>query len=292
MAGLLNLIPRYLPRFGTAPAWARASRPLAWGLLAVAFTVTRLFHANVDAQGGAYATGVLVLMTSAALAVVVSIRQGWIRLPFLLIALVFIYTTTLNIYERPEGIKIASFFILTMIVTSLISRAFRSTELRIHDVRLDDMAQQLLAEDEDQVIHIVARKPQDDTPEKLDHADQIIRYAHNIPPDERIYFFEVHPGDASEFESTLYVKGYRVGKHSILYTRSPVVANAIAAMLIHLEHQTGRIPHAYFSWTEGNPIGNLFKFLFLGSGDTPPLVHEVLRRAIPDPRHRPIVHVS
>lgn len=292
MAGLLNLIPRYLPRFGMAPEWARASRPLVLVFLAVAFAVTILFRANVDAQGGAYATGVLVLMTSAAIAVFLATGASWLRVPFLLIALVFVYTTALNIYERPEGIKIASFFIVTMIVTSLVSRAMRSTELRIHAVHLDETARSLLAEDEDQVIHVVARKPRKETPEELDQADRAVRYCHNLEARERIYFFEVRQDDASNFESTLHVSGLRVGKHSVLRARSPVVANAIAAMLIHLEKETGRAPHAYFSWTEGNPIGNLFKFLFLGSGDTPPLVHEVLRRAIPDAKHRPIVHVS
>ena len=127
MAGLLNLIPRYLPRFGMAPEWARASRPLVLVFMTVAFLVTILFRANVDAQGGAYATGVLVLMTSGACAVLISVWGKPARWPFLVIALVFIYTTVLNIYERPEGIKIASVFIGVMIATSVLSRALRST---------------------------------------------------------------------------------------------------------------------------------------------------------------------
>jgi hypothetical protein len=292
MAGLLSLIPRYLPRFGMAPEWARAARPLVLVFLGIAIAVTLLFRANVDAQGGAYATGVLVLMTSAALAVTLMLWRSWWSVPFSLIAIVFVYTTVVNIYERPEGLKIASFFIFTIIVTSLVSRAVRSTELRIHEVELDAAAQELLAEDEDQVIHLVPRKPRNDTERDLDHADATVRYCHNLSPDERVYFFEVNPGDASNFETTLSVTGCRIGKHSVLCATSPVVANAIAAMLIHVQQLTGRVPHAYFSWTEGNPIGNLFRFLFLGSGDTAPLVHEVLRRAIPDAKKRPIVHVS
>ena len=139
MAGLLNLIPRYLPRFGMAPEWARAARPLVLVFMGISFTVTILFHANVDAQGGAYATGVLVLMTSAAVAVALSVKKtGCSIFSFSLIAMVFIYTTALNIYERPEGIKIASFFICDDLITSLVSRAMRSTELRIHSVQFDD----------------------------------------------------------------------------------------------------------------------------------------------------------
>ncbi len=125
MAGLLNIVPRYLPRYGMAPSWARAARPLVLVYTAVAGVITAIFEANVEAQGGAYATGVLVLMSSAALAVTLSVRRrgsGWGVMAFGAITGVFIYTTTVNIIERPEGIKFAPFFIGSIILTSLISR--------------------------------------------------------------------------------------------------------------------------------------------------------------------------
>jgi hypothetical protein len=261
--------------------------------MAVAFTVTALFHADVDAQGGAYATGVLVLMTSGACAVTISSWRTAMGLPFLLIALVFIYTTGANIQERPEGLHIASIFIFVMISTSLLSRALRSTELRIRDVQLDPTAAALLAEDEDQVIHIIAKRPRPpETEAVFDEAAHYMRGLHNLSPTERIYFLQVERGDASEFEHVLHVTGARVGQHAVLRATSPAIANSIAAFLVYLEKTTGHCPHAYFHWTEGNPIGNVLRFLVLGEGDVAPLVHEVLRRAVPDPQRRPIIHVS
>jgi hypothetical protein len=293
MAGLLNLIPRYLPRFGMAPEWARASRPVVLVFMAVAFTVTILFRADVDAQGGAYATGVLVLMPSGACAVTISVWRTLLRWPFLLIALVFCYTTGLNIFERPEGIRIASIFIVVMIVTSLLSRALRSTELRIRRVELEPEVVAMLAEDDDQLIRVVAKRPRpDDSARSFDEAAAYIRELHGLTPDERIYFLQVERGDASEFEDVLCVEGVEVGKHAVLRAKSPVIANSIAAFLVHLERSTGKAPHVYFHWTEGNPVGNLLRFLVLGEGDVAPLVHEVLRRAVREPHRRPVVHVG
>lgn len=292
MAGLLNLIPRYLPRFGMAPEWARASRPLVLIFVAVAFTITLLFRADVDAQGGAYATGVLVLMTSGACAVTISVWNRPLRWPFLLISLVFIYTTALNIYERSEGIRIASFFIGAMIVTSLISRALRSTELRIREVELDSAATALLAEDEDQIIRLVARRPRVETEEAINAIEWEVRRVYGLSASERLYFLEIERGDASEFEDTLRVTGGKLGRHTILRATSPAVANSIAALMIHLEKTTGKLPHGYFKWTEGNPIGNLLRYLMFGEGDVAPLTHEVLRRTVADVKHRPVVHVS
>ena len=148
MAGLLNLVPRYLPRYGMAPEWARAVRPLVLVFTLVGFLITWLFDADVDAQGGAYATGVLVLMTSAAVAVTLSARSQRQRkrsIGFGIIAVVFIYTTVANIFERPEGIRIAAFFILGIIVISLLSRIRRSFELHATHVRMDTPALEFLA---------------------------------------------------------------------------------------------------------------------------------------------------
>ncbi len=175
---------------------------------------------------------------------------------------------------------------------SLRSRALRSTELRISSIRLDDVAKDLLAEDSDRVIRLIARRPRKESEPALDAVDSKVRYFHSLSAEECICFFEVERGDASEFQEQLSVTGEKVGKHRVLRARSPVVANAIAALLIYLEKDTGQVPHVYFKWHEGNPIANLFAFLFFGEGDTAPLTHEVLRRAVQDPKHRPIVHVS
>lgn len=293
MAGLLNLIPRYLPRLGMAPEWAKGARPLVLVFMAVAVLVTLLFKANVDAQGGAYATGVLVLITSAAVAVTISV---WNRLSlrwlFCLVTTVFVYTTLLNIYERPEGLKISLIFIATIVTVSIVSRALRSTELRITEVELDDGAKELLARDEDQIVRLVAHRPRVETVEALDEIDRDVRRFHGLAPEERLYIFEVERRDTSEFTECLRVTSECVGDHVILKAASPVIANAIAAMLIHLEKTTGQVPHGYFTWTEGNPVGSIFQFLLFGQGDVAPITHEVLRRAVSDPKHRPVIHVA
>jgi hypothetical protein len=175
------------------------------------------------------------------------------------------YTTLLNIVERLEGIKIASFFIIAMVASSLISRAMRSTELRICGVHLEALADERLENDDDRVIRLVAQTEAWKR-SRLDIIDDKVRFYHSLSPDECIYFLQVERGDASDFEKNLMVTGKRIGKHRVLQAKSPVVANAFAALLIDLEKRTGKVPHAYFKWHEGNPIVNLFAFLYLEKG--------------------------
>lgn len=293
MVGLLNLVPRYLPRYGMAPEWAKANRPLVVIFTVITFLVTLAFNADVNSQGGAYATAVLVLMGSAALAVTLAARrarQEWRG--YLLLTMVFAYTTIVNIVERPEGIKIASIFIVTIIVTSMTSRVLRSTELRVHGVEADALARSFINAAADAPVRIIANRPDLGDVEEYAHKLREARESHHLPPDERVLFVEVRPGDVSEFSNTLKVTGAEVGRHRVLRCESPAIPNAIAALLLFCRDETGRIPHAYFGWTEGNPIAYLLKFLALGEGDTAPVTREVLRQAEPDPTRRPRIHVG
>jgi hypothetical protein len=292
LAGLLNLVPRYLPRYGMAPDWARATRPLVVLFGVITFLITILFNADVEAQGGAYATGVLVLMTSAAVAVTLHVGRKRQRTIFGVITLVFVYTTLLNIYERPEGIKIASWFIATIIVTSMISRVLRSTELRVHAVRFDPIALQFLRDAGASPVRILAIRPGDGRREAYEAKMREATESHHLPESQGVLFLEIRPGDASDFTDTLDVHGAEVGGFRVLRAVSPAIPNAIAALLLDIRDETGTIPHAYFGWTEGNPIVYLLKFLAFGEGDTAPVTREVLRQTESNPMRRPRIHVG
>ena len=294
MAGLLNLVPKYLPRYGMAPEWTRAARPLVLLFTAITFFITYMFEADVEAQGGAYATGVLVLMTSAAVAVTLAAFQRHLlrRFAFAAITVVFVYTTIANVIERPDGVKIASWFIVTIIVTSLISRVLRSTELRIRGVEPDVVARQFIRDAAGAPVRIIANRPDTGMPEEYEHKLREASESHHLPPDERVLFLEVRPGDVSEFSNTLQIAGVDVGGYHVLRCTSPAIPNAIAALLLYCRDETGKIPHAYFGWTEGNPIAYLLKFLAFGEGDTAPVTREVLRQAESNPMRRPRIHIG
>lgn len=294
MAGLLNIVPRYLPRYGMAPNWARATRPLVFILTAICFLVTILFRAEVDAQAGAYATGVLVLITSAAFAVTISSRKknerAWVV--FLFITLVFIYTTVVNMIEQPSGIQIAAMFIVGIIVSSFISRALRTTELRVDTIEFDAKAQEIIDELAEGEIRIVTNRREVGNVGEYRFKEHEKRIDNHIPASDPVVFYEVELGDASEFTGALKVRGFDVDGYKILRTESPAVPNAIAAMLLHLRDKTSKIPHVYFGWSEGNPIMYLARYILFGEGDTAPVTREILRQAEPDPELRPNVHVG
>ena len=296
MAGMLNLIPRFLPRYGMAPHWARAVRPLVLILTLSAFIITIIFHADVDAQGGAYATGVLVLITSAAVAVTLAARharQRGLTIAFGMVSLIFIYTTAANILERPDGVKIASVFIAAILIVSLASRFARAFELRVTDVTFDKTAQIFIRDCARRTIRFISNEPDSrDWAEYNDKLRQVVRDNDLTDPND-VIFIEVTVTDPSEFASHVVVTGEaRHGRYRVLTLSSSTVPNALAALLLAVRDRTDRLPHIYFEWTEGNPAANLIRFLLFGVGEVAPVTREVIRRAEHDRDRRPHVHVG
>ncbi|MFG2969001.1 MULTISPECIES: APC family permease [unclassified Streptomyces] len=296
MAGLLNLMPRYLPRYGMAPHWARAVRPMVIVFTLIAFLVTWIFDADVDAQGGAYATGVLVLISSAAVAVTIAARKAGQRkwtIGFGIISAVFLYTTVVNVIERPDGVKIGACFIVGIILVSLLSRLARAFELRVTSVTLDDMAERFIRDMASRKIRFIANEP--DRRDKAEYRDKIdqIRADNDMPEQEDFVFVEVTVTDPSEFEAGLTVRGEVLhNRYRILTLESASIPNALAALLLHVRDETGCIPHIYFEWTEGSPFANFLRFFLFGQGEVAPVTREVLREAEPDRSRRPRVHTG
>ncbi|MGW2704762.1 amino acid transporter [Streptomyces sp. NPDC001340] len=296
MAGLLNLMPRYLPRYGMAPHWARAVRPMVIVFTLVAFLVTWTFDANVDAQGGAYATGVLVLMSSAAIAVTIAshraAQRGW-TIGFAVVSAVLLYVTAANVVERPDGVKIGACFIVGIILVSLASRLARAFELRVTHVSMDPMAERFVRDMASRKIRFIANEP--DRRDKAEYRDKIeqIRADNEMPEQEDFVFVEVTVTDPSEFEAGLTVRGEVLhNRYRILTLESSSIPNALAAMLLHVRDMTGCTPHIYFEWTEGNPFANFLRFFLFGQGEVAPVTREVLREAEPDRARRPRVHTG
>lgn len=296
MAGLLNLMPRYLPRYGMAPHWARAVRPMVLVFTLVGFLVTWIFDADVDAQGGAYATGVLVLISSAAIAVTIAARKARQRnwtVAFAAISAVFLYTTVVNIIERPDGVKIGACFIAGIILISLLSRLARAFELRVTDITLDSMAERFVRDIASRRIRFIANEP--DRRDVAEYRDKIqqIREDNDLTAEQDFVFVEVTIGDPSEFEARMNVRGEVLhGRYRVLTLESSSIPNALAALLLHVRDTTGRRPHIYFEWTEGSPLANFLRFFLFGQGEVAPVTREVLREAEPDRARRPRVHVG
>ncbi|MFI6068802.1 amino acid transporter [Micromonospora sp. NPDC051227] len=296
MAGLLNLVPRYLPRYGMAPAWARAVRPLVLVFTAVAFLITIVFEASVDAQGGAYATGVLVLITSAATAVTLAAlrqRQRGRTIAFGVIAAIFVYTTLANVVERPSGVKIAGCFIGGIILVSVLSRLMRAYELRVDHVELDHAAARMIDERAGRRIRLIAHEP-----DRRDEAEYRAKLAqtmadNDFPDDGDVIFVEVTVTDPSDFETELLVRGGVVdGRFPVLSLASSSVPTALAALLLEIRDRSRRRPHIYFEWSEGGPTRNFLRYLAFGQGAIASVTREILRRQEPDPHRRPHVHAG
>jgi len=297
MAGLINIVPRYLPTYGMAPEWSRAIRPVVLVYTAISIIITIAFQADVDAQAGAYATGILAMMVSASVAVTISAirrRRSLSIVGYSALTVILGYALVANIIEKPDGIAISALFILGIVVVSIISRLSRTTEIRAERIEFDDTARQFIAASlvYDGELNIIANRPGSGAGAAYTEKEEEQRRLNPVPGLADVLFLEVHVVDPSEFREVLHVRGVEVDGHRVLRADSPAAPNAIAAILMAMREVTGVRPHAYFEWSEGNPLLHMVRYILLGRGDTPPVVREILREVEKNPAERPVIHVG
>src|SRR5215213_1950517 len=264
MAGLINIVPRYLPGYGMAPDWSRAVRPVVLVYTAVAIIMSARRH-----------------------------RQPRAVIGFAVVTLIFAYALIENVIEKPDGIVISLAFIAGIIIISLISRLARATELRADDIDFDDTAAVFIAGCTDQgELHVIANKRQ--AGDLAEYRDKELeqRTLNPIPDSCPIVFLEVDVTDPSDFAQELHVHGVEVDGYRVLRTHSPAVPNALAAIMLRIGDEAGIRPHLHFQWSEGNPLAHLVRFVLLGQGETAPVTREILRQAEKDLTRRPVVHVG
>ena len=273
MAGLLHLIPRYLPRFGMAPLWVKLARPLVFCLLIINILVTLVFRADVEAQSGAYATGVLVLILSASFAATLDL---WRERSFLLsaycalITLVFAYTLVDNCLERPDGLIIGSIFILLVMIVSAISRAWRSVEFRVSKISLaDESMTEIIPLVRNKKVHLVPIK-HNDAQSLTTKAAEISKYFNVKGP---FAFVTIHLADnRSEFTAAIEVETRKSGNDFIIDVYG---ANTVANTLAYISELIDPIS-IFIGLTRQNLMQQAFRYLMFGEGETGLMVYTIL----------------
>jgi hypothetical protein len=250
-------------------------------LLAIDIVVTVVFRASVSAQGAAYATGVLVLMLSAAVAVTISLwRESSLRKPltflrpfyFLLVTLVFVYTAITNVFERPDGAIIASIFIFLLLTASALSRIMRSTEMRVSKaIFMDQKSAELWNTISGKKVNLVPHRIS--TPEHRVSLTQKVRKRYRV--EGPLAFLHINLLDnRSEFLAPLRLRVFEEGDHVVIEALGAVaIANSIAYLSELLDPIS-----LVLGLTRRTLMKQSLEYLLFGEGETGLLVYSILVR--------------
>jgi hypothetical protein len=275
MAGLLHLIPRYLPRYGMAPRWAALSRPLVLVLFVIDVIITLIFRASVEAQSGAYATGVLVLILSAAFAATLALwreRRWGLAFYMGIVCLVFAYTLVDNCLERPDGLIIGIVFTLLLMLTCAVSRSIRSVEFRIpHGYFTDVESSRIGPELRGKKVHLVPIPSSSPEARRKKRAEIARHYGVRGP----LLFLHVNLLDnRSEFSSPLEVT---LKKEDDDYVAEVFGAVAIANTIAYISEAIDPIS-IFIGLTRRDLMAQALRYLLFGEGETGLIVYTILLR--------------
>lgn len=296
--GIRELVPGFLARFGMQLEWARKVGVIVHLFNVVILVVTLLFKADVSHQQGAYATSVLVLLTSAAMAASIDVLARWrnwfgvtMAVPFLLLGLFFLSVTLHMIVVNAAGLAFAFAFISVTMLTSLASRWLRSKELRFHGFEFADEATRRRWDEVRQLEFqvLVPHRPGRTT---LVRKEDEVRHKHRLGKDVTILFIEVALGDASEFYHEPLMQIVREESREVIrISRCASIPHVITSIGLEFA-RVGRPPEIIFGWSGEGPVAATVKFVFLGQGNVPWMVHELIQRAEPDKARQPLVIVG
>lgn len=299
MTGLLSLIPRYLPRFGMAPQWISYVRPLVLIIFLADVVVTWVFNADVEAQSGAYATGVLALILSAAVAVSISFweeagaakgrerfKLGSKFVYYVIVGLVFAFTLIDNIIQRPDGVVIAGVFALAVLIIGSVSRYIRATELRVSEVTFVDQESAIMwLPMVNKAVNVVPLRTST-SEARSKKAAEIRRYYAIEGP---IAFVHVNLlNNRSDFLTPLQIQVREEDGNLVVDVFGAV---AIANTVAYISELIDPIS-LFLGLTRQNLMGQALRYLIFGEGETGLMVYSILLRywdSTPEDDVRPLI---
>jgi hypothetical protein len=296
---LRDVVPTFLARFGMQLEWAHKVGVVLHLFNVAILVVTVAFRASVSAQQWAYASSVLVLLLSAALAAVLDLWARWrgsrwrpvVVAPLALIASFFLAMVGVLLVRHASGLAIALLFVAIVMGTAFVSRWLRSTELRFQGFAFADERSKARWE-EIRNLDFQVLVPHHPTHLPLPEKDRSIRQRHRLGPDVPIIYVEAELGDPSDFYHAPWMEIVRRdGFEVIRVSRCTSVAHVLAAIGLEFRH-VGRPPEIHFGWSDESPMAANLHFLFLGEGNVPWMVHELIRKAEPDRARQPRVVIG
>ncbi|QDU18852.1 amino acid transporter [Urbifossiella limnaea] len=288
MVGMRHLIPPYLYRLGMDWKWSQR-----WGVLAVLFGlvkvgVTFAYDADPEAQRGAYLTGVLSVFTAASVAAVLDVwkkRAGRFVLfrvsPVFLTGLAaFAGSLAVVVWQQPGGLKMSLWFVGLTLLVSVVTRFFRTTELRFRGFEFADAESQRLWQDV--VAHdfpvIVPVRSMDMGGDVAGKEAEIRRF-HRLPPGMPILFLQAELADPSDFYHEPRMRVTREnGRVVAQVSRCASIPHVIAAAALDAA-KCGVVPELHFGWSAENPLTANLHFVLFGHGNVPWMVYELIRAA-------------